>query len=67
MHDSGPMSFGQCPGDLLPMAQCNGGLHAPGRDGVGQGLARHILHDDEVNAAGLGDVVNGDDVGVIEK
>src|ERR1051326_7007529 len=36
------------------------------RDGLIQGVARHVLHGNEIGAGGLIDVVNSDDVGVIE-
>ena len=41
--------------------------HAGAGDHRVERLALHVLHHDEVEAVGLGDVVDGDDVGVVER
>jgi hypothetical protein len=67
MDDSSGMSGGKGVGDLHRDAQGFGESHALARDELVKRLAISELHDDEGLAVVLGDFVDGDDVGMIER
>ena len=66
VHDPGGVGGRQSIRDRDGVLQGLAETHAVARDQVGEGLARHVLHDDEDGAVGLADVVDRDDVGVVE-
>ena len=66
MDHTGFMGGGQGVGNLSGIAQSFCGRQAAARDHLGQRLARHVLHDKEVETALLDHVVNDDDVGMIQ-
>src|SRR5262249_47237200 len=66
MNDASRVSFGQTVGDLDRVLQDLIQFQSAAGNQRFYCLARHILHDDEVNAVLSLDIVNSDDVGMIE-
>ena len=66
MNDAGRVRPGQGVGDLDAVLQHLGRLQPAARDDTVQGAARDELHDDEIHAFFVADVVDGDDIGVIQ-
>ena len=66
MNDPGGLRFRQRIGDLDGVLQHLVQLHPAARNQLAERLALNIFHDNEVGAVVAGDVVDGDDVGMIE-
>ena len=66
MDDAGGVGGGEGAGDLDTVFEDFGEREAAAGDEGVEGLAFDLLHRDEVSGVVGGDVVDGDDVGVIE-
>ena len=67
MDDAGGVGAGERVGDLLGVAQAAAEGQRPLSHALLEGLPGDELHDDEVLAVGLHDVVHGHDAGVLER
>ena len=67
VNDAGRVRAGQGVGDLDAVLQQLGRLQAAARDHAVQRAARDELHDDEIHAVFVADVVDGDDIGMIQR
>ena len=66
MNDPGGLGFRQCIGDLDGVLQDIIQLQPAAWNQLAERLALDIFHDNEVGAIVTGDVMDGDDVGMIE-
>src|SRR5207249_1037455 len=67
MNDPGSMRFSQRVGNLYPVFQRGRNLQPSRRQHIIERPAVNVLHDDEIRAVLLNDVVDGDDVRMIER
>ena len=67
MHDAGRVRLGKRTRNLRGVVQALAERQSLALDQIVQRLAFHVLHGDEMHAVGFLDVVDGDNVGVIER